>query len=384
MSPRVFRRRLKSRSMNLRETARKLLKTDPRRAAVPFLARRIAALSPSARRDLQAAASRSLRRGQSADEAQRVCATKVLAALLPTSLPAIRRLIASSDGPGAYEIHFSLFCALSDLKHPAKIERTLLKLIRNYLLRAKGDRAMAAWMAGDLLGDHWPGVGAIDVLRDVALRARFRGGRAGALHGLNMSLSSSSVEVRHLAAEAIGDALRGKGFAPRELVAAARDRNMLVRVFVVEALGRIRAPRTRRTLWAALVDPSPLVRRYAASAIGEHADRRDSATLIRRLGRERSPYARLGYYEALFRLGRREYLRQIHGGVRNSNYRIRCAAANTLGALPLRKGERVASLSVLREALEEERTVAAASSQRATIRCLGRDASKIADSQRTR
>lgn len=147
---------------------------------------------------------------------------------------------------------------------------------------------------------------------------------------------------------------------------------MLVRVMAVEALGRIRAPRARPALWAALSDPSSLVRRYAASAIGEYGDRRDEKRLLLRLRRERSSSSRLGYFEALFRVGRREYLHELVGLLRHSNYQIRCATANTLADLPLRLPERRRVLAALRAALKSEETIAAASSLRSAIRSFGR------------
>jgi len=121
------------------------------------------------------------------DEPTRVAAAKVIVALVPDSVDAIRRWINTKSGKDIYEVHFSLFCFLDDvpdLPGGREFATEIPSLIEKYLLKAKSDSAYAAWMAGDLLGDHWETIEALPILVKAAQEARFVAGRESAIHGL--------------------------------------------------------------------------------------------------------------------------------------------------------------------------------------------------------
>lgn len=191
-----------------------------------------------------------------------------------------------------------------------------------------------------------------------------------AVSWLGSALADRDSEVRFRSAEALGLLLSGKSRVPLALLAATRDRTELVRIAAVEAIGRARVASARPVLWAALSDRSPLVRRFAAIAIGQFASPRDTEKLIRRMRTERSSTAKTGYYEALYRLGRREYLEKMLELVNHRDYRIRCAVANSVADLALSSAGRRAVLPVFRKALRTETTAAARSSLRSAIRAV--------------
>lgn len=128
------------------------------------------------------------------DEALRVLLAKTLVALLPNSLDVIRSILREDQAQGLAEAQFSLFCfldhAIDGRDSPTRV--AVLDLVEGYLLNVRSDEAQAAWMAGDLLGEHWPLNESLRVLNTAALNARFRAGREGALHGLSHALARSS------------------------------------------------------------------------------------------------------------------------------------------------------------------------------------------------
>lgn len=132
--------------------------------------------------------------GAASDEALRVSLARVLVALLPDSFDMISDLLEWRAGARAYEVHFSLFCFLDD--PPATADRQLrdrvATLVEDYLRTVRASTARAAWMAGDLLGDHWVTEEAVPRLIRLATDARFVAGRHGAVHGLAHALPRSS------------------------------------------------------------------------------------------------------------------------------------------------------------------------------------------------
>jgi len=127
------------------------------------------------------------------DKHTRVAAAKVMIALVPDSADAIRRWINTKTGKDIYEVHFSLFCFLDqvpDLPCAGEFATEIPSLIEKYLLEAKTESALAAWMAGDLLGDHWNMEEALPILVKAAKEARFVAGRDSAVHGLEHILQN--------------------------------------------------------------------------------------------------------------------------------------------------------------------------------------------------
>jgi hypothetical protein len=121
------------------------------------------------------------------DEASRVAAAKIMVALIPDSASSIKQWINSKSGKNIYEVHFSLFCFLDHvpiLPNGKEFAREIPSIVENYLLDVKSESAHAAFMAGDLLGDHWEINEALAILIRVSKEARFVAGREGAIHGL--------------------------------------------------------------------------------------------------------------------------------------------------------------------------------------------------------
>ncbi len=118
-------------------------------------------------------------------EDARVVASKLAVALLPDSITGIERCLRNRRAIAA-EMQFSLLCFLSDAQplRSSALSRRLLGLVGELLLDTRRDIAHAAWMAGDLLGDHWDLREGLRVLRKVALHGRYVVGRQAAIHGL--------------------------------------------------------------------------------------------------------------------------------------------------------------------------------------------------------
>jgi HEAT repeat protein len=120
----------------------------------------------------------------------------------------------------------------------------------------------------------------------------------------------------------------------------------------------------------ALLDRSPLVRSYAASAIGVLEDHSARTILYQRLLKERSPRARVGLLHGLFRLGDKQQLWALVALLESKSYRVRCAVANTLADLPLTLAEKRDVVRHLNQRLKSETTVAARSSFESALKQL--------------
>lgn len=148
-------------------------------------------------RSAEVLTARSLRRV----ERFRVGAVKILIALLPASLETILQWLKRRGRADVYEVHFTLFCFLDQVVEVSKnkaLRRRVLDELRSYLGSIKSEAAHAAWMAGDLLGDHWKVDEAAPVLVWAASHARYQAGRRGAVHGIAHMMNRVS-GAKHLA-----------------------------------------------------------------------------------------------------------------------------------------------------------------------------------------
>ena len=175
-------------------------------------------------------------------------------------------------------------------------------------------------------------------------------------------------EVRYEAVQALGRVLAGSELAPPALLRCIDDRDELVRVAASEAAGDIGDKRAARRLLRRLNDPSPLVRSSAASALGMIGVRSARGALAVASRRERSVRARVGIYDALFRLGDQPSLQHLLALLRSKHYRVRCAVANSVAALTLKGESRKEVRAALRHALKMEQTTAAKSSLKFALR----------------
>jgi hypothetical protein len=121
------------------------------------------------------------------DEPVRVSVCKVTVALLPQSMQLVSRLLGLQRDAWDYEVHFSLFCWLDETQaFPERYDcrEEVLVLLRGYLRRATCDERDAAWMAVDLLSEHWEVHGALSTLSEVAKEGNADCVRLEALSGL--------------------------------------------------------------------------------------------------------------------------------------------------------------------------------------------------------
>jgi len=146
--------------------------------------------SISKREHLAIECARSLLSEAAHDENVRILLAKGIVALLPDSMTQVEQLLNSKSREAA-EAQFSLFAFLDDaaprLKR-AEDRKKVLRLVLDYLLGAKHNVAWAPWMAGDLLGDHWPFDESTPLLMEAAKHGRFVAGREAALHGISQAL----------------------------------------------------------------------------------------------------------------------------------------------------------------------------------------------------
>ncbi len=128
-------------------------------------------------------------------ESARVAAAKCMVALIPDSVSSIRRWVRTTTERNIREVHFSLFCFLDHVQETTEgggFAKEIPSLVEKYLLTIKSESAHAAFMAGDLLGDHWNTPEALPVLARLAKQARFAVGRDSAVHGLARVLTRVS------------------------------------------------------------------------------------------------------------------------------------------------------------------------------------------------
>jgi HEAT repeat protein len=154
---------------------------------------------------------------------------------------------------------------------------------------------------------------------------------SSALETLRELLTENSPEVRMRVVEALGNLSHES--VGRDLIKAARDSDYLVRVTAIEAIGEKRPTGSVRCLRRALNDRNPLVRAYAAEGIGEIGDKKSIARLRSLLNRERQSRVKLSLCAALYKLGAEKSLNSIYQFLDTPDYRVRCAAAHTLGDL---------------------------------------------------
>ena len=123
------------------------------------------------------------------DEDGRIERVRFLLAALPESAAVVRGLLQRANAPMLKEVHFSLFCFMPEVievEAKSAFTRRVPSLVRNYLLHVRDDRALAAWMAADFIGDHWTKEDGLRVLGEVLHRARFAPARIAALHGIRV------------------------------------------------------------------------------------------------------------------------------------------------------------------------------------------------------
>ena len=121
------------------------------------------------------------------NDAVRIVVVRVIVALLPTSLAAIADLLSRYQNKHHYEVHFTLFCYLDwaqEMPDAFSLTEDVLLLVENYLMTVPRKTARAAWMAGDMLGEHWNEQEAVPLLMKTAQGAKYSVGRLQSVFGL--------------------------------------------------------------------------------------------------------------------------------------------------------------------------------------------------------
>lgn len=121
----------------------------------------------------------------------RVFATRVLVAGAPMSGTVIEEVLARRKSRRDFENLFSTFCVLEHLCYMPRtraLGKRVLTMVEDFLASVRSNAAQAAWMAGDLLGDHWPEKDAISILKRIAVQGRYAAGREAAVSGLGMAM----------------------------------------------------------------------------------------------------------------------------------------------------------------------------------------------------
>ncbi|HJT27272.1 MAG TPA: HEAT repeat domain-containing protein [Pyrinomonadaceae bacterium] len=193
-----------------------------------------------------------------------------------------------------------------------------------------------------------------------------------AITPLIKTLSDRSSEVRMSAIRSLGTLLTGSK-CPRQLIRMLEDPNVLVRIEAAESLGAIGDRKALPALWRAINDRSPLVRSYVAGAIGAFGRASDIPELEQRLKKESSDTVKIGIYQALYELGRKDMLPPLISLLMESgDYRVRIATATILAKVVLDKSNAPTILDALRRALKQEKTIAGKSAIRSNLKIVRR------------
>ena len=191
---------------------------------------------------------------------------------------------------------------------------------------------------------------------------------AAAIAPLIKTLSDCDSEVRMSATSSLGTLLTGSK-SPRQLIRMLEDPNVLVRIEAAESLAAVGDRKALPALWRAINDRSPLVRSYVAGSIGAFGRARDIPKLEQRLKSERSDTVKVGIYQALYELGRKDMLLSLISLLLESDdYRVRIATAKILGEVVLHESNAPTILDALRRALKQEETIAGRSAIRSSLK----------------
>lgn len=207
-------------NMNFFETVADALHLDPEDAGIDELGRAARSLGVHGRREILAIVNSTLAR-RKLNERTRISAIKVGIALLPDSKPLLLKWLAARARKRHYENHFTIFCFLDTVQDEPRLRsfaRQVPRLIRNYLTNVRSDTAMAAWMAGDLLGDHWSRAAGTAALLHVLRESKSPVGRKAAIHGLAHRVSKGPGRDRRAIAAALEEV-------------ALHDRDKAVRIY---------------------------------------------------------------------------------------------------------------------------------------------------------
>jgi hypothetical protein len=129
----------------------------------------------------------------------RVFVTRVLVAGAPMSGIVIEEVLARRKSKRDFENLFSMFCVLEhlcDMPRTGTLCKRVLVMVEDFLTSARSNTAHAAWMAGDLLGHHWPEKDGISILEQIAVQGRYAAGRDAAVSGLGKAMRRKEISAK--------------------------------------------------------------------------------------------------------------------------------------------------------------------------------------------
>ncbi len=103
---------------------------------------------------------------------------------IPDTFPLLERVLTTYNWPFWYEAQFTTLAWLVRSELNRREQRKVLALVDKNLMTVRSEAGMAAWKAGDLLGDEWLRADTVKILERVVLAAPYVAGRKGALHGI--------------------------------------------------------------------------------------------------------------------------------------------------------------------------------------------------------
>lgn len=166
-------------------------------------------------------------------------------------------------------------------------------------------------------------------------------------------------EIRYHALESL------RGYTGEDVFKAVvrhlKDDHELVRISAVEAIVDLGDTRGVEYLVKALADEEEIIRSYAAEGLGIIGTEASKPMLEKYLSYETSSLAKRGFFVGLYLLGEKKYLKSILDLLKDPDYRVRCAVANTVVDLINQENEYIVKQS-LQSALQNEQTNAARSS----------------------
>lgn len=171
-------------------------------------------------------------------------------------------------------------------------------------------------------------------------------------------------EVRQIATETLG--LLKTSQIIQKMRDGLLDKDELVRVTCLEILGDWKDNESVSQIKECLSDGSWIVRSEAAIALSSIGIK-DAVMLIEKKIPLAGDEEKNRYYFALYQLGKFEYFSKLLDGLFHEHYRIRCATANLLPNIVSPTNKELI-LRVLHFALKNEKTKAAKSSMKNTIK----------------
>jgi HEAT repeat protein len=164
------------------------------------------------------------------------------------------------------------------------------------------------------------------------------------------ALSDKNQFVKYAAIQYLGELHEAEGLNALWLYPLLQDSNGLVRIDAMEALDQIEDRASLPRIAKLLDDDDELVRAYAAMTLGNLGAKRYRNAVERAAARETTSYICAHFSRALYSLGDSTQFDRLVEYLKADRYLARCAAANSLAALPLTRQELRAAIEAVASA----------------------------------